>query len=625
MRAYRRNPDAGIRELERAAREDPSAATAYVRSLERSGQRPPAWALVQRYVAEGAPDPYMLKALRFAASGMDNLVTYPTGRQRRVQNLNWLLRNTYRSGGSMTGRLLPLRFVVRSLPTFAERPWGNECYLLVELSDGTRTGEEAYEVRTSGRPWPTDYYHSSCYQEATKSLDSPLRGATIRSIHPHLPTVCAWCNKQDPFAVTHTFETLWASCEALWGWLQRPTFENEALDWDGRVGQIARPMQRYGHPAVAENPDVDLRELERRASTGGVADAERFAVALTRAGDPRAADAQARVAFLRWTEDRKNKDLARAYGEARTAVGYSASSPYNDWNRAAEEAGKPLVMQPMGGLPRGLRSWLLLNEDQTSAIIQAAPEKHRTPAPKKKPRRLKVAEAEKIVKAWLRARGWRPDTHPSSTKDVWISEDGRFRVIFKRSALRFESGGRGGWSAWGYYQPYMETLRTIDFANYLLAIAKRGLHHAAPNPGGLVARAKRGDRRAQEALFRKAVKEGRVSRRDLNRLVAGCDAVALSVTGESCGERELLEVVGRKNRFNSEQAGKVIRAHYYEQGWEDDPRSRGKGLISPDGKAKIKLTARTWKRLEGSRGKWKQVASGSKIELAEDLVAKARR
>jgi hypothetical protein len=686
-----RNPDAQTRELEKAAKAgDSQAIMGWARALEREDRRLPFWLHAERYALEGGSDPYLLRGLRFAASGQDDLVTYPNGRTRQVQNLGWLLRNTYRSGGSLTGRLLPLRFVVRTLPVAADEGYRTipRCYLLVELSDGTRDSDaEAYVVRDPSGAGFMRQYHSACYHEASKPADSRLRGRPIERITPYLQGVCHWCREQDPFLVTHTFETLWAGCRPLWDWLQRPTFYNENLDWDGRTGIVARmhdstfgwPVSsgRQGGPRYEGAPDAEctgcgrfywsgdpgahpdlvycptcyerqqrrrrrnpggtdqrLRELERRAASGGredVFDLARFAARSFDPSDPEATSLAARqamnlLAFDEWQADRKNKDLIRAYGLARTAAGLSARSPYADWNEAAEAAGKPLVMQPLGGLPRGLRSWLFLNEDQVRAVIDAAPEKHRDPAPKKKPRRLKVAEAEKVVKAWLHAKDWRPDYHPSSRQDIWISPNAAQRVVFKRTALRFEEGGRRSWGAWGLYQPYMETLRTIDFANYLLTNAKRAVHHAAPNPGSsLLARAKRGDKRAQQALFRKALDSGRIPDREVKRLVAGCDSVVLAVTGDKCGQRELLAVVGRKNRFNGEQAGKVIRAHYYEQGWKDDPRSRGKGLISPDGKQKLRLTARTYQRFSGGRGAWKKAGGGSKIGLAEELVAKARR
>lgn len=150
---------------------------------------------------------------------------------------------------------------------------------------------------------------------------------------------------------------------------------------------------------------------------------------------------------------------------------------------------------------------------------------------------------------------------------------------------------------------------------------------AEQNPAtvrSLIARAKKGDQRAQARLVERAVREGRLGERTLQQLAAGCDAVALSITGEECGEQALLATAGRKTRFDGEQAEAVIRAYYRDKGWKSDPRSRGRSLISRDGKTKIMLRPRSWRKYTGGRGKWKKVGSGSKIKLAEKLVREAR-
>jgi hypothetical protein len=115
--------------------------------------------------------------------------------------------------------MIPLRFVVRTVAGGGAAkylPQGDtRCYLRVELSDGTE-----------GRPW-------------TEGL---------RYRH------------------THTFETMFADCHHLWNYLQTPLFENEPLDWDGRVGTIAVRMHEstYGHPTDSEGgPDAVCFHCER--------------------------------------------------------------------------------------------------------------------------------------------------------------------------------------------------------------------------------------------------------------------------------------------------------------------------------------------------------------------------
>ena len=143
-------------------------------------------------------------------------------------------------------------------------------------------------------------------------------------------------------------------------------------------------------------------------------------------------------------------------------------------------------------------------------------------------------------------------------------------------------------------------------------------------PRGLVARAQGGDRRAQVELLRRSVSEGSLSQGELNQLAASCDAVALEVTGGSCGDQGVLAAAGKRARFGGDQAEALIRAHYAAQGFEPDPRSRGRAMISPDGKSKIVIRSRSWQLHSGGRGNWKKTGSGSKVKLAEKLAKKAK-
>jgi hypothetical protein len=209
-RLPKENPpgDRGIRELERAvAGGDTDAVAPLIAALQRAG----------------APVPMGLRARFFAIHHADDhLVTYPNGKQRRVTNLGWLRRQLHRRGGGLTGNLLPLRFVVRT----DIGPFPRECYLRVELSDGSRP------------PLPAGV--CKCDDLQCKDRRREIR-ATLGYKH------------------THTFETMFASCHHLWDYLQTPLFEGEALDWDGRVGMIELRMHEstYGHPAFSEGgPDA---------------------------------------------------------------------------------------------------------------------------------------------------------------------------------------------------------------------------------------------------------------------------------------------------------------------------------------------------------------------------------
>lgn len=203
-----KNPDVDLRELERrVAAGDREAVVPLVRALERSEQEVP----------------LDLRALYFAqVHPHDDLVTYPNGRQRIVKNLGWLRRQLHRRGGSLTGRLGVLRFVVRT--NVGEFP--RECYLRVELTDFTDDPDAPPE-------YPGDYRYGYLH--------------------------------------THTYETMFASCVVLWDWLQTPLFENEVLDWDGHVGRIETRMHHstYGHPAGSEGgPDAECYRCRRRYWSG---------------------------------------------------------------------------------------------------------------------------------------------------------------------------------------------------------------------------------------------------------------------------------------------------------------------------------------------------------------------
>ena len=70
---------------------------------------------------------------------------------------------------------------------------------------------------------------------------------------------------------THTFETVFQSCQVLWDFLQRPTFDGYPLDWDGRRGEVVTNMHpsTFGHPFGAEGgPDAECYRCHQRYWSG---------------------------------------------------------------------------------------------------------------------------------------------------------------------------------------------------------------------------------------------------------------------------------------------------------------------------------------------------------------------
>jgi hypothetical protein len=200
----RLNPDERTRELERrVAGGDRDAIAPLVAALRRAGE----------------PVPYELLGYLFACeSPGENLVTHHDGRTRRVKNLGWLRRQLHYVGGGVTGRMIPLIFIVRSLP-------GGRCYFRAHLD-----------------------------HDATRNLRLLYAGGPI-----------------GPPIHTTTFETVFESCHHLWDWLQSDLFVGVPLDWDGHVGSVDRPMHpsTYGHPSGSEGgPDVECHVCTRRYWSG---------------------------------------------------------------------------------------------------------------------------------------------------------------------------------------------------------------------------------------------------------------------------------------------------------------------------------------------------------------------
>jgi hypothetical protein len=133
-----------------------------------------------------------------------------------------------------------------------------------------------------------------------------------------------------------------------------------------------------------------------------------------------------------------------------------------------------------------------------------------------------------------------------------------------------------------------------------------------------------GNRAAQAKLLIAQIRAGKVPKEEVDRLLAGCDQVALEALGRECGDVQILLSAGKKNRLTGAQAEGVLRSYYHALGYERDGRSSAGSLLSPDGQIKIAFKKTVVQILKGGRGRWLKYSSNSKISTAERMVAHAR-
>lgn len=186
--------------------------------------------------------------------------------------------------------------------------------------------------------------------------------------------------------------------------------------------------------------DRDRRELERRAA----------------AGDQDAA-ARLRAWQLRAPADEEEVEIAESAGRQR-AVEDAAQATFEAWRAAGTPdisgagAGDTLLAyQQARRAMHGPRTaaygsdpcWVMRSSDAVArAILDAYREVTGSEWGKRKTR-LTGPQAERVLRAYYRELGYRGDT--ISGDNVMVSADQMNRVVFNRTSVRHETGGRGRW------------------------------------------------------------------------------------------------------------------------------------------------------------------------------------
>lgn len=81
---------------------------------------------------------------------------------------------------------------------------------------------------------------------------------------------------------------------------------------------------------------------------------------------------------------------------------------------------------------------------------------------------MTVAQASAALMHELKRRGWKPDTHASTSLRVWISPDTQRRMLFGAKSVRWETGGRGRWEKDYAIHTHGDTMSVIDFVQRLM-------------------------------------------------------------------------------------------------------------------------------------------------------------